>query len=113
MFESAALASEGKLVEMECHDVAVELSNAAFLGLATRKAGAECMKNQCDCAKGRVALVAQHNELGNMQGLTDDQIVAFIPHLKDVVDMMNCMNRKHSAKEDDKDDDDNNEQLVC
>jgi len=100
---------------MERHNAAVESNNAALLALATRKARAERMKNKCDCIKGRVALVAQCKELSDIQGLTDDQIVVFIPHLKDVVDMMNCepsfMNRKRSAKEDD--DDDDKEQFVC
>jgi len=107
MFQSAVLASEGKLVEMERHNAAIETNNAALLTLATRKARAEWMKNKYDYVKGRVALVAQCKELSNVQGLTDDQIVAFIPHLKDVVDMMNCepafMNRKRSAEEDDDD----------
>jgi len=109
MFESASLASEGKLAEMERHNAAIETNNAALLSLAKSKAKAERMKNKYDYVKGRVALVAQHKELSDVQGLTDDQIVAFIPHLKDVVDMMNCepsfMNRKRSVPDDDDDED--------
>ena len=66
------------------------------------------MKNKYDYVKGRVALVAQYMELSEVQGLSDNQIVAFIPHLKDVVNMMNCepafMNRKRSAEDDDNED---------
>ena len=113
MFESAALASEGKFLERDQHNAAVESHSAALLTLATRKARVKHMKNKCDCVKGWVALVAQHKELSDVQGLSDDQIVAFIPHLKDVVNMVNCepafMNRKRSAEEQDDDDDDNKE----
>jgi len=35
MFDSASLASEGKLMEMERHNAAVESNNAALLALAT------------------------------------------------------------------------------
>ena len=108
MFESASMTSEGKLAEMERHNAAVESNNAALLLIAQSKARAEGMKNKYDYVKGRVALVAQYKELKD-QGLSNNQIVAFIPHLKDVVDMMNCepafMNRKRSAEEQEDDDD--------
>jgi len=109
MFELASLPLEGKLMEMERHNAAVESNNAALRSLATRKARAKRMKNKYDYVKGRVALVTKYKELSHVQGLSDDQIVAFIPHLKDVVDMMNCelafMNRKRSAEDDDDDED--------
>jgi len=107
MFNSATTALAGKLTEMACHNVAVETNNAAMLALAASKASAYKMKTPCDYVKGRVGLVTQCKELKD-QGLNDDQIVAFIPHLKDAVDMMNqepaFMNRKRSAEEQEKSD---------
>jgi len=102
MFNSAATASAGKLTEIARHNAAVETNNAAMLALAASKASVDKMKTRYDYVKGRVGLVTQYKELKD-QGLNDNQIVAFIPHLKDVVDMMNqdpaFMNRKCSAEE--------------
>jgi len=107
MFNDATTTSAGKLAEMARHNAAVESNNAALLALAASKASSDKMKVRYDYVKGRVGLVAQYKELKG-QGLSDDQIVAFIPHLKDVVDMMNeepaFMNRKRSAEEQEKSD---------
>ena len=88
---------------MARHNAAVETNNAAMLAIAARKAKADKMKTRYDFVKGRVGLVTQFKELKG-QGLSDEQIVAFIPHLKDVVDMMNqepvFMNRKRAAEDD-------------
>ena len=105
MFNSATKASTGKLTEMARHNAAVETNNAAMLAIAARKAKADKMKTRYDYVKGRVGLVTQFKELKG-QGLSDEQIVAFIPHLKDVVNMMNkdlqFMNRKRSTDDSDK-----------
>jgi len=105
MFNSATAALAGTLTEMARHHAAVETNNAAMLALAASKASADKMKTHYDYVKGRVGLVTQHKELKD-QGLNDDQIVAFIPHLKDVVNMMKqdlaFMNRKCSAEEQEK-----------
>jgi len=78
-----------KLVETERHNMIVELNHAVLLVLVQSKAKAEGMKTKRDCVKGWVGLVAQHKELSGVQKLSNAQIAAFIPHLKDVVDMMN------------------------
>ncbi len=107
MFNSATTALTGKLTEMARHNATVETNNAALLAIAASKAKAEKMKNHYDYVKGRVGLVVQFKELKD-QGLSDEQIVAFIPHLKGVVDMMNqepeFMNRKRSVDDDEDDD---------
>jgi len=83
------------------------MNNTAMLALAASKASTDKMKTRYDCVKIRVGLVTQHKELKG-QGPSDDQIIAFIPHLKDVVNMMNqdpaFMNRKRSAEEQEKSD---------
>jgi len=83
MFNSVTAALAGKLTEMAHHNAVVETNNAAMLALAASKASADKMKTRYDCVKGCAGLVTQHKELKG-QGLSENPIVAFIPHLKDV-----------------------------